>query len=176
MHRRIRQENPEVALVWRHAFGNGGAFHFRQQHDGPLAAGQKSSCFSIDLAKSRRGFQIPHHQGKGFLNAPFALAKPFDCGRVCCICGKMKSAESLDGDYLAQSKALRRRFGRDRQPRSHGPGSPRTRAEGRISSRHSAARGNGGIADLHIPRGIARTSGSPTSRCAAGRRGRPARS
>ena len=61
------QENPEVALVWRYAFGNCGAFNFGQQHDGPLPAGQKSCVLQhpsrkIDAAAS--GFA--HHHSKWF--------------------------------------------------------------------------------------------------------------
>ena len=146
-----------------------------KQHNGPLTEVRSL----LPAARSRKRFapQLPDSSPSQQMASPKRCLRrrsSSTAGRFYCICRDVKSAEALDGDYLTQSKVLRRHFDGIVSLGSPPPGSSRIRAAGRISSRHSAGRGNAGLPDPHIPLGIARTSRTPTSRCAAGRKVRSA--
>ena len=111
MHRGVRQENPEVALVWRYASSDCRRLQFWAAARWAAAGWSEALRASASISQNRAAAsRFAHHHGKRLLNAPLALAQPFHRGRIHGICREVKSPESLDGEYLAQSEVLHRRF------------------------------------------------------------------
>ncbi len=109
MHRRVRQENSQVALIGRDGFGGRGTGNFRQQHDGPLPNAKQSFGVGVDAAESRGGFEVRKHHSERFLEPTFALAQPLDRLRVRRIHRKVESAQPLHGNDLAGPQLFCRR-------------------------------------------------------------------
>ena len=169
--RRVGQHHAEVRRQRRRGVRHRRVRPAAHEHDRPLRGGEQRLVLGRGLGEPPRRVEVAHHQRERLLLAVLARAQPRDGRLVVGPAGEVEAADALDRDDRAGAQRLGHRT------RSGSPlAAHRAAAAARSRGRRWAGRGSGGRRGPRTRRGRRRTSRSPPSWSAAGRRGRRARS
>ena len=175
--RRVRQHHADQRIPRGDGFGQRGVprrgVALAEQHDRRRRRVEQRVLAWRQVGEPQRRLAIAHHHGERLLRAVLAASQARDGGVVGCQAGQVVAAEPLDRDDRSRAERSRGRVPTPRRRSRPSRPSCGSRAAGRNRDSRSAARGSAGRAGPSIRRDRQRTSRTPPSSSAAGRRGRP---